>query len=62
MTVHGALHPKGDVDRLHVPRMKGGRGLTSCKSCISSEENNMGWYLENATEEIVHRYKNCWCH
>ena len=42
MTMNGALHPKGDVDRLYVPRMKGGRGLTSCESCKSSEKNNLG--------------------
>ena len=42
MTMNGALHPKGDVDRLYVTRMKGGRGLISCESCISSEKNNLG--------------------
>ena len=41
MTMNGALHPKGDVDRLYVTRMKGGRGLISCESCISSEKNNL---------------------
>ena len=34
MTIHGALHPKSDVDRIYVPRGKGGRGLISCKGCI----------------------------
>ena len=42
MTMNGELHPKGDVDRLYVTRMKGGRGLISCESCISSEKNNLG--------------------
>lgn len=53
MTMNGALNPKGDVDRLYVPRMKEGRGLTSCESCISSEEKNLGWYLENAKEILL---------
>ena len=53
MTMNGALHPKRDVDRLYVTRMKGGRGLISCESCISSEKNNSGWYLDNATEQLL---------
>ena len=53
MTMNGELHPKGDVDRLYVTRMKGGRGLISCESCISSEKNNLGWYLDNATEQLL---------
>ena len=32
--------------------MKGGRGLVGCENCIRSEENSLGWYLENATEEL----------
>ena len=43
MTMNGALHPKGDVDRLYGPRVKGGRALISCERCIWSEENNSGW-------------------
>ena len=27
LTLYGALHPKSDVDRLYLPRSKGGRGL-----------------------------------
>ena len=27
LTIHGWHHPKEDVDRLYVPRKKGGRGL-----------------------------------
>ena len=29
MTMHKALHPRHDVDRLYVSRKEGGRGLTS---------------------------------
>ena len=53
MTMNGALHPKGNVGRLCVPRAKGGRGLISCESCIRSKENSLGWYLKNTTEELV---------
>ena len=30
MTMHGALHPKSDVDRVYLIREMGGRGSTSC--------------------------------
>ena len=33
------------------------RGLISCERCIRSEENNLGWYLKNATEEFLIRTK-----
>ena len=44
LTINKEFHPKSDIDRLYVPRKKGGRGLISCKNCIASEENNLGWY------------------
>lgn len=44
MTLHGALHPKSDVDQLYLPRQKGGRGLISCEMCVKGEENNLVWY------------------
>ena len=34
MTVHKALHPRDDVDRLYVPRKEEGRGLTSNEDSI----------------------------
>lgn len=42
MTINGVLHPKGDIDRLYVPRAKSGRGLMSCESCIRVEESSLG--------------------
>ena len=33
-SIYGALHPKSDVDRLHVPRNKGGVGLISIEDCV----------------------------
>ena len=36
------LHPRSDVDRLHVSRMEGGRGLIGCKMYVKAEEN--GFY------------------
>ena len=42
MTMNKELHPRSDVDRLHVSRMEGGRGLIGCKMHVKAEEN--GFY------------------
>ena len=34
VTMHGALHPKSDVDRLYIPRKEGGRDLISTEDCV----------------------------
>ena len=31
MTMHNALHPKSNADRLYIPRKEGGRGLQGAK-------------------------------
>ena len=45
MTMYGGLHPKSDVDRLHVKRKEGGKGLISVEQCIREEENSLGFYV-----------------
>ena len=52
MTMHGALHPKSDTDRVYLSREMGGRGLISCEGCIRMEENNLGWYVRNLVEAL----------
>ena len=58
LTMHIELHPKTDVDRLYVSRKEGGQGLTSWESAIRSEENNLGWYLENLNENLLQAVKH----
>ena len=41
MTMHGALHPKSDTDRIYLSREMGGRRLISYEGCIRMEENNL---------------------
>ena len=41
MTLHGALHPQSDLDRLYLPRQKDGRGLICCELRVKAEENNL---------------------
>ena len=53
LTIHGALHPKSDVDRVYAARQKGLRGLISCEMCVKSEENNLAWYVRNSNERFM---------
>ena len=36
MTMHKALHPRDDVDRLYVSRKEGGRGLASIEDTVDA--------------------------
>ena len=45
-TIHRALHPRSDVDRLYIPREDGGRGMASIEDCITSECIAMGQYIQ----------------
>ena len=47
------FHPRSDIDRLHVPRKRGGRGLIGCEDCVRAEENNVAWYIKNAVEPLL---------
>ena len=57
MTMHGALHPKSDIDRVYLRSEMGGRGLISCEGCIRIEENNLGWYVSNLVEPMIEGVK-----
>ena len=53
MTIFGGLHPKSDVDRLHVKRKEGGRGFISVEQCIREEENSLGFYVANSEKKLI---------
>ena len=36
MTMHKALHPRDDFDKLYVPRKEGGRGLASIDNSVDT--------------------------
>ena len=42
MNIYKSLHPRTDIDRLHVPRKKGGRGLRSLEDLVLIRENITG--------------------
>ena len=53
MAMHEVLHPKSDVDRVYLPKQKGGRGLISCEMCVKTEENNLAWHVRNLKERLM---------
>ena len=46
MTMHKALHSRDDVDRLHVPRKEGGRGLASIEDNVDTSKQRLEDYVE----------------
>ena len=46
VTVHKALHPRDDVDKLYVSRKEGGRGLTSIEYSVDASIQRLNDYRE----------------
>ena len=55
MTMNKELHPQRHVARIYVARQKGRRGLISCVSCVTEEENNLSWYIKNSDEIMLRK-------
>ena len=53
ISMNKELHPRGDVDRLYVPRMEGGKGLIGCKMFVKAEDNSLEWYFKHHTEPLI---------
>ena len=47
MTINKALHQRGCVARLYIPRELGGKGMQRIESCINIERRTLGQYLKN---------------
>ena len=58
MTMHKALHPKDDVDRLYVSRKEGGRGLTSIKDSIDASIQQFEDYIEKHDRGLITAIRN----
>ena len=53
-TIHGALDPKSDVDRLYIPRKKGGRGLISIEDIIELAVRGLEVYVHGSEDGLIH--------
>ena len=58
MTMHKALHPRDDVDRLYVPRKEGGRGLASIEDSVDTSMQRLKDYIEKHEGELIMAIRN----
>ena len=53
MTMHKALHPRDDVDRLYVSRKEGGRGLASIEDSVDASIQRLEDYIEKYERRLI---------
>ena len=58
MTVHKALHPKDDVDRLYIPRKEGGRGIGSIEDSVDTSIQQLEVYIEKHERRLITAIRN----
>ena len=58
MTMHKALHPRDNVDRLHVSRKEGGRGLASIEDTVDASIQRIEDYIEKHEQGLITAIKN----
>lgn len=46
LNIHGALHPRADVDRLYLPRKEGGRGMQSLETSHAIAMRGLNTYIK----------------
>ena len=52
------LHLRSDIDRLYVPRKKGGRGLRSLEDLVLIEKTSLEEYVNNSKEPTLQKLKS----
>ena len=58
MTMHKALHPRDDEDRLYAPRKEGGRGLTSIENSVDTSIQRLEEYIEKHEGGLITAIRN----
>ena len=58
MTMHKALHPRDDVDRLYVSRKEGGRGLASIKDSVDASIQRLEDYIAKHGRGLITALRN----
>ena len=58
MTMHKALHPRDDVDRLYVSRKEGGRGLASIADSVDVSIQRLKDYKEKHERGLITAIRN----
>ena len=58
MTMHKALHPRDDVDRLYVSRKEGGRGLASIEDSVDASIQQLEDYIQKHDGGLITATRN----
>ena len=58
MTMHKALHPRDDVDRLYVSRKEGGRGLASIEDTVDASIQRLEDSIEKHERGLITTIRN----
>ena len=58
MTMHKALHPRDDVDRLYVSRKEGQRGLVSIEDTVDASIQRLEDYIEKHERGLITTISN----
>ena len=58
MTMHKALHPRDDVDRLYVSRKEGGRGLASIEDSVDALIQRLKDYIQKHEGGLITATRN----
>ena len=58
MTMHKALHPRDNVDRLYVPRKEGGRGLAIIEDSVDTLIQRLEDYIEKHERGLIMAIRN----
>ena len=58
MTLQKTLHPRDDVDRLHMPRKKGGRRLTRIEDSVGASIQRLGDNIEKRGGRLITANRN----
>ena len=51
--IYGAIYPKSDVDRFHIPRKEGGRDLISTEGCVELAMRGLEVYVHGSEERLI---------
>ena len=58
LTMHKALHPRDDVDRLYISRKEGGRGLASTEDNVEASIRRLEHYIEKHEVGLITAIRN----
>ena len=53
LTMQNGLRPRGEVERMCIPRKEGGRGLTSVEDPINLAKIGLERYIKKSKERLI---------